>query len=188
MGGHPHATAASSSRSNYTQSPRACHRSDCLSRFISFKSNSICSHSQPLYYMMFHPSLSKPSISAPVPLYHPSKFASSNVQYTSLRIRCGEFVSSDPKATTDGASITSIGNHMQVEVKGKSGPYPGGMPGAYTGRDPNVKKPEWLRQRAPQGEKFDVVKEQLSRLNLNTVCEEAQCPNIGEVLQFSLLF
>lgn len=77
---------------------------------------------------------------------------------------------------------------MQVEVKGKSGPYPGGMPGAYTGRDPNVKKPEWLRQRAPQGEKFDVVKEQLSRLNLNTVCEEAQCPNIGEVLQFSLLF
>ncbi|KAF8413503.1 hypothetical protein HHK36_001493 [Tetracentron sinense] len=59
------------------------------------------------------------------------------------------------------------------------GPYPGGL-GPYTGRDPNVKKPEWLRQRAPQGERFQDVKESLSRLKLNTVCEEAQCPNIGE--------
>ncbi|XP_058103034.1 lipoyl synthase, chloroplastic [Magnolia sinica] len=58
-------------------------------------------------------------------------------------------------------------------------PYPGGL-GPYTGRDPNVKKPEWLRQRAPQGERFRKVKESLSQLNLNTVCEEAQCPNIGE--------
>lgn len=62
----------------------------------------------------------------------------------------------------------------------KKGPYPGGM-GPYTGRDPNLKKPGWLRQRAPQGERFQEVKESLSRLNLNTVCEEAQCPNIGEV-------
>ena len=54
--------------------------------------------------------------------------------------------------------------------------------GVHTGRDPNVKKPEWLRQRAPQGERFEEVKESLSRLNLNTVCQEAQCPNIGEVL------
>jgi lipoic acid synthetase len=52
--------------------------------------------------------------------------------------------------------------------------------GPYTGRDPSVKKPGWLRQRAPQGERYDQVKESLSRLSLNTVCEEAQCPNIGE--------
>ncbi|KAL6973452.1 Lipoyl synthase, chloroplastic, variant 2 [Sarracenia purpurea var. burkii] len=52
--------------------------------------------------------------------------------------------------------------------------------GAYTGRDPNVKKPEWLRQRAPQGDRFQEVKDTLSSLNLNTVCQEAQCPNIGE--------
>ncbi|KAF5449495.1 hypothetical protein F2P56_029935 [Juglans regia] len=64
-------------------------------------------------------------------------------------------------------------------VAKKSGPYPGGM-GPYTGRDPNAKKPEWLRQRAPQGERYEQVKDSLSRLNLNTVCEEAQCPNIGE--------
>lgn len=58
-------------------------------------------------------------------------------------------------------------------------PYPGGV-GLHTGRDPNVKKPGWLRQRVPQGEKYEEVKESLSRLKLNTVCEEAQCPNIGE--------
>ncbi|KAJ6291395.1 hypothetical protein OIU76_023463 [Salix suchowensis] len=52
--------------------------------------------------------------------------------------------------------------------------------GPYIGRDPNVKKPEWLRQRAPQGERFEEVKDSISRLNLNTVCQEAQCPNIGE--------
>lgn len=61
----------------------------------------------------------------------------------------------------------------------KSGAYPGGM-GVHTGRDPNVKKPEWLRQRAPQGEKFTKLQESLSKLKLNTVCVEAQCPNIGE--------
>ncbi|KAM0001813.1 putative lipoyl synthase [Helianthus debilis subsp. tardiflorus] len=58
-------------------------------------------------------------------------------------------------------------------------PYPGGM-GPFTGRDPTVKKPGWLRQKAPQGEKYQEVKDSLSRLKLNTVCEEAQCPNIGE--------
>lgn len=62
---------------------------------------------------------------------------------------------------------------------GKAGPYPGGM-GLHTGRDPTVKKPEWLRQRAPQGEKFSKLHESLSKLKLNTVCVEAQCPNIGE--------
>eukprot|EP01018_Ginkgo_biloba_P003276 Gb_18137 [translate_table: standard] len=58
-------------------------------------------------------------------------------------------------------------------------PYPGGM-GPYTGRDPTVKKPEWLRQRAPQGERYQELKGSLSTLKLHTVCEEAQCPNIGE--------
>ncbi|XP_019158130.1 PREDICTED: lipoyl synthase, chloroplastic-like [Ipomoea nil] len=67
----------------------------------------------------------------------------------------------------------------EEEKKPKANPYPGGM-GPYTGRDPNVKKPGWLRQKAPQGEKYREVKETLSGLKLHTVCEEAQCPNIGE--------
>jgi len=64
---------------------------------------------------------------------------------------------------------------------------PGGL-GPHTGRDPNVKKPEWLRQKAPQGERFLEIKGSLSQLKLNTVCEEAQCPNIGEVRFNSLHF
>ncbi|MCU0549459.1 MAG: lipoyl synthase [Leptolyngbya sp. Prado105] len=43
-----------------------------------------------------------------------------------------------------------------------------------------VVKPEWLRVKAPQWERVGSVKEILRDLELNTVCEEASCPNIGE--------
>jgi lipoyl synthase len=43
-----------------------------------------------------------------------------------------------------------------------------------------VVKPEWLRVKAPQWERVGSVKEILRDLTLNTVCEEASCPNIGE--------
>lgn len=41
-------------------------------------------------------------------------------------------------------------------------------------------KPNWLRVKAPQWERVGKVKEILWDLALNTVCEEASCPNIGE--------
>lgn len=41
-------------------------------------------------------------------------------------------------------------------------------------------KPEWLRVKAPQWQRVGNVKEILRDLQLNTVCEEASCPNIGE--------
>ena len=41
-------------------------------------------------------------------------------------------------------------------------------------------KPDWLRVKAPQWERVGNVKEVLRDLALNTVCEEASCPNIGE--------
>ena len=41
-------------------------------------------------------------------------------------------------------------------------------------------KPEWLRVKAPQIQRVGSVKEILRDLGLNTVCEEASCPNIGE--------
>ncbi|MBD1880465.1 lipoyl synthase [Coleofasciculus sp. FACHB-T130] len=44
-------------------------------------------------------------------------------------------------------------------------------------------KPDWLRVKAPQGERVGSVKEILRDLGLNTVCEEASCPNIGECFQ-----
>jgi len=43
-----------------------------------------------------------------------------------------------------------------------------------------VVKPEWLRVKAPQWQRVGNVKEILRDLSLNTVCEEASCPNIGE--------
>ena len=43
-----------------------------------------------------------------------------------------------------------------------------------------VVKPEWLRVKAPQWERVGNVKDILRDLGLNTVCEEASCPNIGE--------
>ena len=45
---------------------------------------------------------------------------------------------------------------------------------------PNQTKPGWLRQRAPQGERFDYLNGQMKSLKLATVCQEAQCPNVGE--------
>ena len=42
------------------------------------------------------------------------------------------------------------------------------------------KKPEWLKARAPMGENYHALKKLARQLELHTVCESAQCPNIGE--------
>lgn len=41
-------------------------------------------------------------------------------------------------------------------------------------------KPEWLKVRMPSGERYTRIKARARELKLHTVCEEAQCPNIGE--------
>lgn len=41
-------------------------------------------------------------------------------------------------------------------------------------------KPDWLRARAPVGDNYHNLKSLARSLNLHTVCESAQCPNIGE--------
>ena len=41
-------------------------------------------------------------------------------------------------------------------------------------------KPAWLRAKAPAGENFHELKKLARGLGLHTVCESAQCPNIGE--------
>ncbi len=41
-------------------------------------------------------------------------------------------------------------------------------------------KPPWLRVRLPSGDMFSEVRRLLDNLQLNTVCQEAQCPNKGE--------
>ena len=65
-----------------------------------------------------------------------------------------------PAAGSSGASASAVG------------PPPGALP--------LQNKPGWLRQKAPQGERFEYLQGQLGGLRLATVCEEAQCPNIGE--------
>ena len=45
---------------------------------------------------------------------------------------------------------------------------------------PNLKKPSWLRVRAEFNPNFHKVKNQVNEKRLNTVCEEAHCPNISE--------
>jgi lipoic acid synthetase len=43
-----------------------------------------------------------------------------------------------------------------------------------------LRKPEWIRAKAPSSATFGEVKRALRENNLHTVCEEASCPNIGE--------
>jgi len=43
-----------------------------------------------------------------------------------------------------------------------------------------VRKPAWLKVKAPGGENYANVRRVMRSLRLNTVCEEAHCPNVGE--------
>lgn len=45
---------------------------------------------------------------------------------------------------------------------------------------PRAPKPEWLKVRAPGSENYLRLKQLMRGMKLNTVCEEAHCPNIGE--------
>jgi lipoyl synthase len=43
-----------------------------------------------------------------------------------------------------------------------------------------VRKPDWIRVKAPMGAAFNETRALMRAKNLATVCEEAACPNIGE--------
>jgi lipoic acid synthetase len=47
-------------------------------------------------------------------------------------------------------------------------------------RPARQRKPDWIRVRAPVSEGYHETRRLMRDLNLNTVCEEAACPNIGE--------
>eukprot|EP00249_Psilotum_nudum_P017040 c26122_g1_i1 orf=354-1559(+) len=125
-----------------------------------------------------------------------SQFISSSVHSFSHRVtlsngtgkdgdRCNRLVIVSELSHVDAPSYNSnlvppFDSSTLFESKNKANKsYPGGM-GPHTGRDMTIKKPNWLRQKAPLGERYMELKESLSALKLNTVCEEAQCPNIGE--------
>ena len=43
-----------------------------------------------------------------------------------------------------------------------------------------IRKPEWIKLKAPSGKTYTNVKQTLRTRELHTVCEEARCPNISE--------
>ncbi len=60
---------------------------------------------------------------------------------------------------------------------GSAAPETIAMGGSVT---PLRRHPEWIKSRLPSGDNYHDLKGLLRGLNLNTVCEEAHCPNIGE--------
>ena len=55
-----------------------------------------------------------------------------------------------------------------------------GQKGNQYSHIPNLKKPEWLKVKAQFNPNFHKIKNQVNEKRLNTVCEEAHCPNISE--------
>ncbi|MBM3549450.1 MAG: lipoyl synthase [Alphaproteobacteria bacterium] len=51
---------------------------------------------------------------------------------------------------------------------------------AHRPDNPVKRKPDWIRVKAPVSREYHQTRELMRRLKLNTVCEEAACPNIGE--------
>jgi lipoic acid synthetase len=49
-----------------------------------------------------------------------------------------------------------------------------------TDNEPVIRKPDWLRVKAPGSPEYLKTRKLMRDLKLNTVCEEAACPNIGE--------
>ena len=43
-----------------------------------------------------------------------------------------------------------------------------------------LRRPEWIRVRAPSGETYEWLRDLMRSKDLHTVCEEARCPNVGE--------
>ena len=51
---------------------------------------------------------------------------------------------------------------------------------AHKPDNPVARKPEWIRVKAPVSKEYHETRKLMRALGLNTVCEEAACPNIGE--------
>ena len=83
---------------------------------------------------------------------------------------------SDPLPSRDALSNAA-------GVKHKGGAKTSRLVGKYAVKivaAPPLRKPEWIRVRAPSSPRFYEIKQILREHRLHTVCEEASCPNIGE--------
>jgi lipoic acid synthetase len=75
------------------------------------------------------------------------------------------------------ASDTTPANAAGVKHKGAG--KTARIPVKVVAAEP-LRKPEWIRVRAPSSPRFFEIKAILREHRLHTVCEEASCPNIGE--------
>ena len=78
-----------------------------------------------------------------------------------------------PDAPASGARITRP--DLPIALGGGLA----GLPAA-DGSTALRRHPDWIKARMPSGENYHDLKGLLRGLDLNTVCEEAHCPNIGE--------
>jgi lipoic acid synthetase len=74
--------------------------------------------------------------------------------------------------------MTSVEQPPRIHVT-RSRANPGGATG-IEGRPFRERKPPWLKVPAPGGPTYRRLKASIESDNLHTVCEEANCPNVGE--------
>jgi lipoyl synthase len=81
---------------------------------------------------------------------------------------------------SEAAAATGSETPERVHVT-RSRARPGGIaPEKVAGRPFRERKPPWLKVPAPGGPTYRHLKGLIREENLNTVCEEANCPNVGE--------
>ena len=66
--------------------------------------------------------------------------------------------------------------HEPLTIAMGGGRFDGAVDGSIAPR----RHPDWIRARLPSGANYQELKGLMRGLSLNTVCEEARCPNIGE--------
>ena len=77
-----------------------------------------------------------------------------------------------------GVASHEHGRHEPISIAiGGRGSYD---QAASDGTMPLRRHPDWVKARIPSGENYHDLKRLLRGLQLNTVCEEARCPNVGE--------
>jgi len=77
------------------------------------------------------------------------------------------------------SSLLGSDTSVSPGIKQKGGAKTARIPVKVIAAAP-LRKPEWIRVRAPSSPRFYEIKKILREHRLHTVCEEAACPNIGE--------